>query len=359
MRYRVYLAGGLLLLLLWGLAACSPADEEPLPTLVVLPTNTSLADGATSTPLPTMTDVPTNTPTPTPTVTASPVNTDTPTPTTTLTNTPLPSATFTPVATSTPTFTTTPSATPAPDLPVINVFQANKQVAPPGDTDLRLRWQADADEGFLERLDGNGNVVISSPVEPRGAAGVPARNVAGTTTWRLVMLRDGNQTSRTVTVTFEEEQVCNFPWFFSAPSDIPCARGDVETASVEYQPFENGFMFRVQVSGMDRVCAIQNDRNRYSCYSYQVYTGTPPVSPPAGLQPPGSSFQTVYYEELAAGGFWYDVIDWGTAPTMITLASVQYSTEGDAYIQLPNGIYRFDDTFSQQQAALQTFDTTN
>ena len=353
MPYRFYVAG--VLLLLWGLTACSPADDEVLPTLAAFPTNTSVAMAATTTPIPTVTAAPTDTPTVTPLPQAS----DTPAPTSPPTNTPPPSATFTPVLTSTPTSTNTPAATPTTTQPIINVFQANKQLAPPGDTNLRLRWQADADEGFLERIDANGNVATSFPVEPQGASQVDVPQTPGAVlTWRLVMRRGENQTSRTLSIRIEEPQPdCAIEWFFSAAATTPCPRSAPETASIEYQPFQNGFMFRIQVSGMDRVCAVQQDRNLYSCYAYTPYAGTPPASPPPELQAPGSSFQAVYYDQLAIGGLWYNIIGWGTAATTSTNASAQYSTDGGAYVQLPNGIYRFDDTFSRQQEPVQQANT--
>lgn len=347
MRYRGYLAG--VLLLLWILTACSPSSDEALPTLAAFPTNTPVAMAATSTSIPTVTTAPTGTPT----VTPSPQASETPAPTDTPTNTPLPPATFTPLPTDTPT------ATPTAVQPVINVFQANKQVAPPGDDNLRLRWQANADAGFLERLDENGNVVLSVPVSPQGARQIEApQTPGGFVTWRLVMSRGENQISRTLRIRIEAAQAdCAFEWFFSAPATTPCPRSAPESATIEYQPFEQGFMVRIQVSGMDRVCAVQLDRSLYSCYAYQPYSGTPPVTPPPELQAPGSSFQSVYYTELAIGGLWYNIIGWGTASTTSSSASTQYSTEGGAYVQLPNGIYRFDDTFSRQQEQIQQVNT--
>ncbi|MCA9896178.1 MAG: hypothetical protein KC615_24505, partial [Anaerolineae bacterium] len=50
----------------------------------------------------------------------------------------------------------------------------------------------------------------------------------------------------------------------------------------------------------------------------------------------------VFYNKLAIGGPWYTVIGWGTTTMTSPTISVQPGINGQLYIGLPNGIYRFD-----------------
>lgn len=104
----------MMLLVLLLVSACQPAaqnEDDGLPTLAALPT-----------------DTPTNTPTDTPEPTDTPVDTDTPTPTETATDTPTPEDT--PTSTSTATQTPLPSATVNQTQAVIGTATASIEEAP-------------------------------------------------------------------------------------------------------------------------------------------------------------------------------------------------------------------------------------
>lgn len=158
--------------------------------------------------------------------------------------------------------------------------------------------------------------------------------------YRLVASRGGQETSLSVAIAV----TCPTPWFFpNAPAALGCPAGPASSTAGAYQPFERGWMIRLQLgSGQDRVCGIQNDRQRYSCFAFVPYTGTPAVTPPAGLFPPGADFQEVFYDKLAIGGFWYDIIGWGTTSVSNAPLTTQRDSQGRIYVQTPLGIYRFD-----------------
>ena len=107
-------------------------------------------------------------------------------------------------------------------------------------------------------------------------------------------------------------------------------------------------MFRVTINSLDRVCGIQNDRNLYTCVNYQAYSGTPPppATPVPGTQPPGPTFAHTYYTTLAVGGFWFNIIGWGTQAENNAPLTVQLDASNRFVISLPTGIYRFDSQLS-------------
>lgn len=337
-RYLIMFA-----LLVAVLAACAPESAEPLPTLAVLPTLEPSATPTetltpTITPTATATDTPTLTPTPTNTATAtitpSPTNTALPTATPTFTITP----TFTATATSTATATATLSATP--NTPSILSYQASADTAQPGQS-ITLTWNASADSARIERLNQAGNIVETFPVTPTGQAMFTIPGGERVVIFRLVAARGGSETSLSISISVQV--VCNPPWFFAnPPADIGCPTAAALGVPGTFQTFERGFMFRIQLPGVDKVCGIQNDRNRYACYNYAAYTGTPPATPPTGFQGPAVELQDAFYNQLAIGGFWYTIIGWGTTAPIPTTYSVQYDTTGRIYISTPLGAYRFD-----------------
>ncbi|QPC84726.1 hypothetical protein G4Y79_10210 [Phototrophicus methaneseepsis] len=333
----------MLLLMVVISAACQPQAEEPLPTLAMLDTPTPVTPTATWTPtetlIPTSTDTPTATSTPT--VTATPTNT----PTATLTGTPLP-----PTATSTHTLTPLPSNTPVPSatdtpvasatasVPVINSFTSNIASAAPG-TQVILTWSAEADSARIERLNSAGVIQETIPVPPVSSSTLTVPAGETRVVYRLVAVRAGQETSLSVAIAVS----CSTSWFFSnASAALGCPSATATNVIGAYQPFQTGFMFRVQYNSLDKVCGYQQDRQRYSCSNYQPYAGTPPATPPSGFQAPGADLQSVYYNQLAIGGPWYSVIGWGTSSMTNPTITLQPDAQGQLYINLPNGIFRFD-----------------
>lgn len=325
------------------LAACTP--EEPLPTLAALPT-------ATDTFTPTATFTPSNTPTATPTATATntftptATVTNTPTVTPTITNTPRPSPTPTNTLTLTPSATPTPPVTPTAALPSIITFNANVTTAAPGAQAI-LRWEADADTATLELLNPQGVVLSSTIVPTLATQTVTLPTVGNAAIYRLTATRGGNSTALSVTITLQP--ACPIAWFFTTtpPANIGCPAAQPISYNGSFQPFQSGAFFRVQIPGLDRVCGMQNDLQQYACYPFTVFSGTPPATPPAGLLPPGADFAHPFYTQLALGGLWYNVIGWGTAPELITAITTQLGADNRLYIQLPIGVFSFDNALTQ------------
>jgi len=104
-------------------------------------------------------------------------------------------------------------------------------------------------------------------------------------------------------------------------------------------------MFRLEWNGRDRVCGIQNNRDRYRCFEYEDYEeSSVPAAPPAGFEPPGEDFEYAFYEELAIGGDWWDEIGWGRDEVDDDSLQVQPDERGGIIVDLPEeGIYRFDE----------------
>lgn len=318
-------------------SACSEADET-LPTLAILPT-LEPSNTPTETFTPTSTDIPTLTPTETPTSTATATVTSTATTTPRPSATPTNTLTFTPTATATSTLTATPAATATPLEPVILSFSSNANSSISGGT-ITLTWQSQADSARIERLNAAGTITETVSVPPSASLNVTIPAGSPTVIYRLVAVRGSNTT--TLSLSISVTQACSFNWFFTAPPELGCPSGPAVSSPAVYQTFQRGVMFRIQVNGLDRVCGIQNDRNRYLCFGYLAYSGVPPVSPPPGTQAPAPELQDVFYNRLAIGGFWYDIIGWGAGAPSNAALLTQSDSQNRLYIQTPLGTLRFD-----------------
>lgn len=331
---------------LFLLGACAEtAEEEALPTLAQLPTITaSFTPTETHTPTPTFTFTPTATFTHTPTAT----NTATPTATFTATHTPPPTATFTstvtplPTATATPTQTFTPTATATPSQPVIVTFLSNVSSSAPNGS-VTFRWETQADSAVLERLNLSGTPIESTSVPIIGSSTVIVPNVSESQViYRLTATRGTNNTSLSLPITLTQPS-CAISWFFAnPPASLGCPNAFSQSYPAVYQTFQNGYFFRIQIGALDKVCGIQNNLNLYNCTTYAAYTGTPPSTPPLGTVVPDAVFASMFYNQLAIGGFWYAVIGWGTGGASTAPMIAQTDSNGRIVIQLPIGIYRFD-----------------
>jgi len=339
---------GLFFVLAFLMTACDlplPRSEvAQVPTLRILPSETPVVETrsprASNTPPPSST--PTNTPTQTLTPSVTPTQTPTNTPTTTDTPTHTPTATATDIPTMTP--TATPSATPSP--PIVNLFQANREEGRPGDP-IRIRWQTIADSAQLQRLNQAGEVLETFDIESVGAIdfNLPAiqESVA---VYRLVVMRNDIELRRSISVALGS--LCSPLWFFNNPvQEIACPTGEAIAIQLPFQQFERGFIFRITVNTIDRVCGVDTSRdNTYACYDFRQFTGTPPVPAPADRIAPGFQFQDAFYNNLALGGYWYNTIGWGVAQPTMTTQRVQFSRDEFAYLETPLGIYRFDRFFA-------------
>lgn len=328
------------------LVACdATADVSQLPTRAVLP---SLTPTATATLTPTATATPsataTDPATATPTVTASNTPLPSATPTRTLTFTPTVSAT--PTNTNTPTPTNTPIATNTPVQPQIAVFQSDITQGEPGDP-LRLRWDADADEVRLERLDQAGSVLETIPVESLGAVNfVLPETTDNIVVYRLVAVRGSNEIFSSLSIDIGS--ACPVEWFFAAPDDAGCAAAPFETVQLVYQTLERGFMFRLTTPTLDQVCGVHTTRsNVYVCYPPGDFNGTPPATPPDGLQVPASDLLLPFYTQLGLEGLLYQSLGWAIDVPFVNNTILQRSADGFLYLRTPSGVYRFDADLAQ------------
>lgn len=212
---------------------------------------------------------------------------------------------------------------------------------PPPPGQATLLWRADADTARLERLNVQGVVIESFIVDPIGTLNVPLPNTAETVIYRFVAIRGQNQDALSLPL----ELSCQFAWFFSeAPASLGCPSAPDSRARAAYQEFVDGFMLRLNWNGRDRVCGIQFDRDLYSCYDYEDYEETSvPATPPPDFEPPGEDFEYIFYEELAIGGRWRDVIGWARDDVDDDSLQVQPDEQGRILVYIPGeGIYRFD-----------------
>ncbi len=342
---------GLIILII--MTACQPQALEvgEIPTLVEFPTETE-----TLIPSETPTITQTYTPSPTDTSTVTPSNTPTPTNTPTATWTRPPSATptntltFTPSPTNTPVATVTPIPTRTPDLPVIETFQSTTANTTNG-SPITLRWVVRADSAILDVIDSSGNIIQQNPVELVGTFSTNTPSTGNVVTYRLTAVRGNDEVRSIVTVDMAPD--CLTTWFFAnPPSDAGCALTPPQNTQIIFQNFQLGFMFRATIGGQSRSCGVQNDRNLYSCYPALVFTGTPPVTPPPNQFAPNDAVAHTFYNNLATGGFWYDVIGFGTDAGSTITVQQQVSTNGRVYFQFPNGIYSFDSSLTSIGASV-------
>jgi hypothetical protein len=339
----------LLILLVLLFTACTPSEESAaMPTLLVMP-SAAPTNTPTSTFTPTLTFTPTTTATFTATATAT--NTTLPTATRTPTRTPLPSATFTPSLTFTPsatatfTATNTPLATATSVAPRIDNFSSSANSGAPNGQ-ITLRWQADADTATLERLDATGAVQSTTPVPVIGSTSVNLPSNVSVAIYRLTAVRGGQSTNQTLSITVQT--VCPIAWFISnPPTTIGCPAAQSASYTGSYQPFQNGFFFRIVYGTNDKVCGIQNTLNLYTCYPFTVYSGTPTITPPPGFFTPQPDYANPFYTQLAIGGTWDTVIGWAVVASADTTPLVtQAGANGLVYVRLPVGVYAFDAGFT-------------
>lgn len=348
----LYFSIGLILLAV----ACTsnPETVNVLPTLVAFPT-------LTITPTPSATFTPSDTPLPTVTHTA----TATLTQTSTLTLTP--SQTFTPLPTLTPTatFTVTPSPTQTVTLtalptltaqaPLINLFESTT-IQTGNAEPIILRWEADADRALLTVIDATDTVIQTHNIETVGTFSTTTPVAGNTVTYRLEVQRDGLMARSLISV--DMRQPCLVEWFFSpVPPNGGCPLSPANQTSVLLQQFESGFMFNLTVNGQGRTCGVQYSGNLYSCFPTQGYNGTLIVTPQAGRFEPDPLFRHVFYNELAFGGFWYNVIGFGTQNSLSISTQTQVgSGDGRLYLRLPLGVYSFDNGLAARNAPLVRID---
>lgn len=319
------------IVLLFG-AACDQLTSEEvaeLPTQMVLPTvvpsNTPTPTAtATVTSSPTPTQTPTNTPIPpTPTLTITPTATDIP-----------PTATFT----QTPTLTFTPTLTPTetPDVPVINFFDSSA-LSVQGNTSITLTWESNGESARIERLNSLGQIIESFSVTPTGQLPVTVPNIEDLVIYQLVVLRNGQELSRSVAISVQV--ICPVGWYFTGSQiKLPgfnCPSELAMTVTGKVQLYEFGLMVNLTINGEDRVYGFNNRTNQYVYYrngwdGFTVHTGAC-GNPPAGLTAPLDVFNWMYYTQNGTSGLWCDPvagIGWATS-VVNTANSMTYQFEAN------------------------------
>ncbi len=329
--------------LLFLITACqlTATQQAALPTLVEFPTETDTAipsdtPDATDTPTPTDTPLPTLTPTNSPTPTSTPTATWTRPPSATPTAT----QTFTPTSTPTPAASITPIPTRTSDAPVIENFTSNTS-STNNSSPIILRWIVRAESARIEVVDSSGNLLNQFDVDLIGTYSTNTPATGNVVTYRLIASRNTQEVRSIITV--DMAQNCITSWYFSNPPAVAgCPISPAQPAQVFFQQFERGFMFQANVGGTSHSCGVQFDRNVYSCYASQPFTGTAPSNPPAGQFQPDSVLAHTYWNNLATGGFWNIVIGWGIDAGSNITPMAQIGSDGRTYYQFPNGIYSFD-----------------
>jgi hypothetical protein len=209
-------------------------------------------------------------------------------------------------------------------------------------TGITLRWTANADTARIDQLNQQGAVTQTFPVAANGQLDVTVPGNQGrVVVYRLVALRGGQETSRSLPITL----TCAIPWFFGnerAPqgSGCPTALGAIGPGA--FQPFERGLMIFVNANGLNRIYGLQNDGNRYTSF-VNGWNGTDlPYDPsPSGLFQPQRMFRWAFVNTLAPVSTWQNQIGWGTANIDESQRTIQFEEGGAFYIDTPSGVYRF------------------
>ncbi|MGD2165300.1 MAG: hypothetical protein PVH50_07205 [Anaerolineae bacterium] len=244
----------------------TPSIEATSPTPSITPTVTPLQPTATER---------------TPTATPLPV---TPAPGLTPTETPPPP-------------TQTPSPRPAEAL--IHSFDANVDLADPGDT-ITLTWNWSG---------GDGATVYH--LLPSGQMSMPSWRVGHTGSLQYTISPQRRNHDTFVLFVYDDEGVlaqdtvqielsCPDEWFFSPAPDI-CPASPPTIAEGAEEHFERGTM--LWVGGEDRVYVLFDDHQhpRWTAFSDEWHEGEPildpEIDPPAGLYQPVRGFGMVWREE--------------------------------------------------------------
>jgi hypothetical protein len=327
---------------LFGLPTLTPSNTYT-PSVTYTPSNTSTA-----------TRTPTNTPTRTATATSTPSLTFTPRASETASLTPTNTATNTPVATST--FTATATS----NVPVILSFTANVGSAAPG-AQITLTWQTESDSARIEQLNAQGTLVqVIGTVTPNGSLPVTVPSGQGElVNYRLVAMRAGQETSRTVPISV----TCPIAWFFGTkpnlpPSGCPSALGAIGGGAA--QRMQNGFLIYINANSQNRIYALQVFSGTQAYNSYPNATGNPPTgwdgsttyncqTPPSGTIAPGyapglASFDWLYCASSQnppiLAGDWFASVGWGTTGFDPNQRTIQTSDTGIIFIDSPYGVLR-------------------
>jgi hypothetical protein len=333
----LYVAAAVSVLLLAACAvAPSPSATLPAPTATPqAPTPT--ARQPTETPIATETPPPTPTSRPTETSVPPTPSTPSPTPTSTPTTPASPSPTPSPTATPTP----TPAAQ-APE-PTIYFFEANVDVADPGDT-ITLSWHwSGADRGDIYHLFSTGQ--LSEPhweVEPTGSLEYtisPDRRNYDT----FVLFLTNDDAGLVAQETVQIRLRCPDEWFFSPAPDI-CPRDEAIVTDGAEEHFERGTMLWNRAQGVIYVLFDDDQYPRWRGYADEWEEGDPvsdpDIEPPSGFYQPVRGFGLVWRQNLTVR----ERLGWAVDPEQAYRTAIQRTSHprySDLYIRaLDGGVWR-------------------
>ncbi|GAB4482142.1 MAG: hypothetical protein Kow00124_30700 [Anaerolineae bacterium] len=345
---RVHRIAALLALALAALACSFPVQQAPTPTAALTPSPDGAAeatiaaaqtevaalaatnDAARAT-FAALTVTPTSAPTrtPTATLTASP----------TLTHTPTPTAGPPPTRTPTPSADVSPTPSAVPDFRWIERFEADVDLADPGDA-ITLSWETSAGAVTLCRLLNTGQFGTCWEVEPDGSRVVDiapeARNWVGYTL--IVTVGDETEAMHlTVPLT------CPDTWFFPNPP-ASCPMGPAERSQGAQQFFERGMMVWHAGRAMIFVLYAGTDQPAWRAAPDPWVEGMPVDDPsivaPPGLFQPVRGFGMIWRGEGALVGV-RDRVGWALAPEFPIETAFQCDSApkyNTCYLQTRDGI---------------------
>jgi len=245
--------------------------------------------------------------------------------------------------TSTPTAVppTEPSDTPTPQA-IIHTFEANVDIADPGETiTLTWRWSG-ADTGTIYHLMATGQLSLPTwEVEPTGSLTytiAPERRNFDTFALFLNSEGEGVVAQDTLQISLR----CPDEWFFSPAPDICPAAPAVFSDGAE-QHFEHGVMLWNRAEG--RIYVLFEEPSReWRAYTDEWEEGDPVsdpgIDPPSGLYQPVRGFGLVWREEPNVR----DRLGWAVHPEQgyeTALQSTSHVRYRDLYIRaLGGGVWK-------------------
>lgn len=226
-------------------------------------------------------------------------------------------------------------------LPMINFFEANVEVADPGDT-IELSWETtNVVSATIYHLLPSGQLGTFWDVAPRGTMtytiDVNSRNQSD------FLMFASNVVGQWVSDAVSIVLTCPDPWFF-APAPEICSTTAALISNGAEQHFEHGVMLWVE--GEDRIYVLFDDEQTttaWSTYADEWEEGMPEtdptIIPPPGYYQPERGFGLVWREQMSNGLLVRERLGWAVDlesgyETAVQRTSSSYS---DAYIRAVDG----------------------
>jgi hypothetical protein len=253
--------------------------------------------------------------------------------------------TSTPTTTPTPSLSPSPIPTPAPTSasqapgPTIHAFEADVDVADPGDT-ITLSWHwSDADRADIYHLFSTGQ--LSEPhweVEPTGSLehtiSPDRRNEDA-----FVLFLTNDAEGLVAQETFQIRLRCLDEWFFSPAPDI-CPRDEAIVTDGAEQHFEHGIMLWNRAQGVIYILFDDGQYPRWGAHADEWDEGDPvsdpDIVPPSGYYQPVRGFGLVWRQNPTVR----ERLGWAVDPEQAYRTAIQRSSHprySDLYIRALDG----------------------